>query len=159
VGLGLSGAALVGLIYFEGMPTRAEAEWDDDRIDELAAFAVDDADEPDIVARMPVPVAAAVEVESVEADAAALPDALMGPALVLVPDIEQMTVRTAAKELAAVGLKLSVRDQYGDRIARELWGEYEVRTQKLDAGTEVAPGSTVKAKARPRESVRYASGY
>jgi hypothetical protein len=154
-GLGLSGAALVGLIYFEGMSTRAEAEWDEDRIDELAAFAVDDDHEPVAVAAA---VGGPLVVATVdELDAAALPAEPLGPALVRVPDIEQMTVRTAAKELAAVGLKLSVRDEYGDRVARELWGEYEVRTQKIDAGSEVTPGSTVKAKAKAR--VRYASGY
>lgn len=154
-GLGLSGAALAGLIYFEGMSTRAEAEWDDDRIDDLAAFTVDDADAPAVVGAA---VGGPVVVATVDVvDAAALPAEPLGPALVMVPDIEQMSVRSAAKELAAVGLKLSVRDEYGDRIARELWGEYEIRTQKIEAGAEVTPGSTVKAKARAR--VRYAAGY
>lgn len=152
-GLGLSGAALAGLIYFEGLSTRAEEWWVEDDVDDLAAFTADDADEPGIVARAPVAEATVVAVAEVEV---AAPEPL-GPALVVVPDIERMGVREATKRLAAVGLKLAVRDDYGNKIPRMVWGSYEVRTQKIEAGTEVAPGSTVKAKAR--EIVRYAAGY
>jgi hypothetical protein len=90
-------------------------------------------------------------------EAAAMPIAPPAPALVAVPDIEGMSLRKAKKQLAAVGLKLAVRDEYGEKIPREYWGEYKVRKQKLDAGTEVEAGATVKVKARVR--MNYAMGY
>lgn len=187
LGLGLSGLALVGLVYFEGMSARAEAE-DAVEAEDLAAELeaeveeAEDADEADEAAKNVVPEAmpmppppsgpAASQAEptasptdgrlamaaTAELDAAAaMPVAPPAPALVAVPDIEGMSLRKAKKQLAAVGLKLAVRDEYGDKIPREYWNEYKVRTQKLDAGTEVAAGSTVKVKARMR--MRYAQGY
>lgn len=151
-GLGLSGAALAGLIYFEGMSTRPIEEVAEDAIDGLAVFTVEDADEPAIA----VPVAVEVEVAVAEVDVAA-PLEPVGPALVVVPDIERMNLRQAAKRVAELGLKLSVRDEYGEKIPRWAWGGYQVRAQHVEAGTEVVPGSTVKAKVR--EPKRVASGY
>jgi beta-lactam-binding protein with PASTA domain len=189
LGLGLSGLALVGLVYFEGASARAEAddsvaEGSSDEaeleLEELEAEA-DEADHADetpenmVPERNPValppsgpaaspaqPATAPVDgrlamATLAEADSAALPVAPPAPALVAVPDIEGMSLRKAKKQLAAVGLKLSVRDEYGDKIPREYWSEYKVRKQKLDPGTELAAGSTVKVKARMR--MRYAQGY
>jgi hypothetical protein len=187
LGLGLSGVALVGLVYFEGMSARAEAE-EADAIEEVdAALELDEAEvedeaeaedvaENDVLEANPVslppsgPAAAPAEpaASPVEgqlamaavavADAgAAMPIAPPAPALVAVPDIEGMSLRKAKKQLAAAGLKLSVRDEYGEKIPREYWSQYKVRTQRLDAGTEVEAGSTVKVKARMR--MRYAQGY
>ncbi|WAS96652.1 PASTA domain-containing protein [Nannocystis punicea] len=137
------------------MSARAVEEAGEDDLDGLAVFAVDDFESESVA-----PVAAVepiVMATVTEVDLAALPVEPLGPALVVVPDIEQMTLRKAAKELAAVGLKLSVRDEYGDAVPRWSWGDYEVRTQKVDAGTEVVPGATVKAKARALR--RLVSGY
>ncbi|PCC73465.1 PASTA domain-containing protein [Nannocystis exedens] len=167
--LGLSGAALAGLIYFEGLPAQAEAE--------SAVYFETEADEADeaieSISLQPEPVVAAPAESSIpapaptdtrlamatvaEADAAALPVAPPAPALVIVPSIEGLSLHKARKQLAAVGLKLAVRDEYGEKIERAYWSEYEVRKQKVDAGAEVEPGSTVKVKARVR--LRYASGY
>jgi hypothetical protein len=192
LGLGLSGLALVGLVYFEGMTARAEAEdvvEADDVADEaeleLDALADEDedadaeADEstknlvPEVIAMPPPPSGPAASpadpaaspidgrlamATTAELDAAAaMPVPPPAPALVAVPDIEGMSLRKAKKQLAAVGLELSVRDEYGDKIPREYWNQYKVRKQKLDAGTELAAGSTVKVKARMR--MRYAQGY
>ncbi len=179
LGLGLSGVALVGLVYFEGMSARAEA--DDAAEVELEDVAedvedVEEADENDVLDANPValppsgPAASPAQPAASPADgqlamatvadldvAAAMPIAPPAPALVAVPDIEGMSLRKAKKQLAAVGLKLSVRDAYGEKIPREYWSEYKVRTQRVDAGTEVEAGSTVKVKARYRQ--RYAMGY
>lgn len=196
--LGLSGAALAGLVYFEGMSARANAEEaaeaDEALADELDA--VDEADaadelENDVREASPVstapsgaatpglasapldaaaPSAVAAAVVAGPADeplamaglpavdaAATMPVAPPAPALVAVPDIEGMSLRKAKKQLAAVGLKLAVRDESGWKVPREFWGDYKVRSQKIDAGTEVEAGSTVKIKARMKASV--AMGY
>jgi hypothetical protein len=191
LGLGLSGVALVGLVYFEGMSAHAEAE--DAAEVELAVEAaleledvaeeaedVEEADENDVLPANPValppsgpaaqPAASPAQPAASPADAqlamasiagadaaAAMPVAPPAPALVAVPDIEGMSLRKAKKQLAAVGLELSVRDAYGEKIPREYWSEYKVRKQRVDAGTEVEAGSTVKVKARYRQ--RYAMGY
>jgi hypothetical protein len=181
LGLGLSGLALVGLVYFEGASARAEAddsvaEGSSDEAElELEELEADETPENKVPERNPValppsgpaaspaqPATAPVDgrlamATLAEADSAALPVAPPAPALVAVPDIEGMSLRKAKKQLAAVGLKLSVRDEYGDKIPREYWSEYKVRKQKLDPGTELAAGSTVKVKARMR--MRYAQGY
>ena len=188
LGLGLSGVALAGLIYFEGMSARAEAEEADamEEAEEVeAALELDEAEvdaeaeaedvaENDVLTVNPLPPSgpAAASVEPAASPAtgqlalatvagadaeAAMPIAPPAPALVAVPDIEGMSLRKAKKQLAAVGLKLSVRDEYGEKIPREYWSEYKVRKQRLDAGTEVEAGSTVKVKARMR--MRYAQGY
>jgi hypothetical protein len=190
LGLGLSGLALVGLVYFEGMSARAEAEdvveaedLADEAELELDALADDedadaDAEEasknlvpeslpmppppsgpaPSLAGPAASPTDGRLAMVTTELDAAAaMPVSPPAPVLVAVPDIEGMSLRKAKKQLAAVGLKLSVRDEYGDKIPREYWSEYKVRKQKLDAGTELAAGSTVKVKARMR--MRYAQGY
>jgi hypothetical protein len=185
--LGLSGVALVGLVYFEGMSARAEVEAEaedavvDEDFDETTLDEVDEAEaeeQADNVVSEANPVALppsgpAVAVAEPAASpaagqlalatvAGAAADAVMpvdppAPALVAVPDIEGMSLRKAKKALAAAGLKMSVRDEYGEKIPREYWSEYKVRKQKLDAGAEVEAGSTVKVKARYR--VRISMGY
>lgn len=177
--LGLSGAALAGLVYFEGMSARASAEEaaveaaeaDEALEDELE---LDDVDELENDVREVKPVSTAPSgpaiavatptdgrlamagLPAVDA-AAAMPVAPPAPALVAVPDIEGMSLRKAKKALAAAGLKLSVRDEYGWKIPREYWSDYKVRSQKIDAGAEVEAGSTVKVKARMKMSA--AMGY
>lgn len=188
--LGLSLAALTGLVYFEGVSARASAEeaaevdeaLEDEALgDEALEGELDavEAAENDVRGAKPVstaPVDAVAPSGPAVADLAtppAGPLAMTGlpavdaavvmpvvppaPALVVVPDIEGMSLRKAKKQLAAVGLKLAVRDEYGEKIPREYWSEYKVRKQKLDAGAEVEAGSTVKVKARVRQS--YAMGY
>jgi len=173
---------LAGLVYFEGMSARAGTEdevveaaeadeaLEDELDDEVEAV---DATENDVQRANPVSTApSGPAVEAVVAtpadgrlamadlaavEAVAMPIAPPAPVLVAVPDIEGMSLRKAKKQLAAVGLKLAVRDEYGEKIPREYWGEYKVRKQKLDAGTEVEAGATVKVKARVR--MNYAMGY
>lgn len=185
--LGLSGTALVGLVYLQGASALGEVMADEgieehEAIEDETAPEDDENEVPsatlvsaphageaapvDEIAPTPAPTpaperlamadVAAVEAAAVDA-AAALPVEPPVPALVAVPDLEGMTLRKAKKQLAALGLKMSVRDEYGDRIPRDIWQAYKVRSQKLEAGTEVEPGSTVKIKARMRAS--YAMGY
>lgn len=158
--LGLSGAALAGLIYFEGLPARAEADsavyFEAEADEAIESISLQPPAESSIPAPAPTDTRLAMATVA-EAAAAALPVAPPAPALVLVPSIEGLSLHKARKQLAAVGLKLAVRDEYGDKIERAYWNEYEVRKQKVDAGAEVEPGSTVKVKARVR--LRYASGY
>lgn len=113
---------------------------------------------PAVVAAVATPVDGRLAMADLAAvEAAAMPIAPPAPALVAVPDIEGMSLRKAKKQLAAVGLKLAVRDEYGEKIPREYWSEYKVRKQRVDAGTEVEAGATVKVKARIR--MNYAMGY
>jgi hypothetical protein len=180
LGLGLSGLALVGLVYFEGMSARAETgadEADEIEVDEAEAEGAEiSVSSPSLVAappsgaavaqgsetlvtgaEAPVPVADGRIAMAAVADADAALPAPPAPALVVVPDIEGKSLRKARKELKALGLKLSVRDGYNEKIPREYWSEYKVRSQKIEAGTEVEAGSTVKVKARMIQ--RYAMGY
>jgi hypothetical protein len=168
VSLGLSGAALAGMIYFEGIPARAEAdeadvaiEFEDVAIDEVPGDTIPEASPIALPPTEPEPVASPADgrlaMATVVDTAAATPVLPLGPALVAVPDIAGMGLRKARKELAAVGLKLAVRDEYGDKLPAEDWSEYKVGTQRVEAGTEVVPGSTVKVKAKMLR--RYAMGY
>jgi hypothetical protein len=190
LGLGLSGAALVGLIYFEGMSARAEADEGSAEIEEADELdEVDELDEsldhdeateinvpkPVTVAIPPagaapvagiagvVPPAAdtrlamATVADGTMAAAADMPTEPPAPAMVAVPDLKGKSLRKAKKQLAAMGLTLSVRDEYNQKIPREYWGEYRVRGQKIEAGTEVEAGSTVRVKAKMLQ--RYAQGY
>ncbi|MEM9458925.1 MAG: PASTA domain-containing protein [Myxococcota bacterium] len=107
----------------------------------------------------PVMVAdATLAVATVDAQAEVAAGAIpVAPALVIVPNLRGMSLRKARRTLKEVGLKISVRDSYGDKIPREYWSEYRVRRQKTEAGAEVEPGSRVRVKARER--IRAASGY
>jgi hypothetical protein len=176
LGLGLSGVALVGLVYFESMSARAEvddavaaeAELDEDAETAEAAENAVPAATPvslppsGLAASPPEPATPPTE-EAVamattkEVELHTAQPMAPTPALVAVPNIKGMTLRKAKKQLAAVGLELAVRDAYGEKIPREHWSGYKVRSQRIDAGTEVEVGSTVKVKARER--IRYATGY
>lgn len=191
LGLGLSAAALAGLVHLESVWAHADAgpdealaadeldaldELDEEEDDEAVELApvlaaaepgrLADAEAPatgtpagtaaapqaammladaSIPAATAAPAAAAVAVVAVEADAEILPQ---GPALVVVPDLEGMNLRQARKTLKAVGLKLSARDTYNDKIPRDEWWDYEVRRQKIEPGAEVVPGTWVRVKAR-----------
>ncbi|MCX4247778.1 PASTA domain-containing protein [Paraliomyxa miuraensis] len=193
LGLGLSGAALVGLIYFEGVSARAEdadaqeagaladEDWNDeaeadeaeaDEAAELAQSAVPAAIETSEPAADPKPMPAALaKAETAEPAVAAEPVVLakadakaLGTEtaemptdpeadLVVVPDLEGMTLRKARRELKAAGLKLSVRDEWGYKVARDEYAYYKVRSQKIEAGTKVEAGSWVRVKARERYEV------
>jgi hypothetical protein len=184
LGLGLSGAALVGLIYFEGMSARAEAGAEDGsaEVDEVDDDLDGDESAENSVLRPPVaippsgaaPVAelASTEVPAedprlamatiaagtlVDGAAVAMPSEPPAPALVAVPDLKGKSLRKAKKQLAALGLEMTVRDGYNEKIPREYWSRYRVRTPKIAADTQVAPGSSVRVKARMLQ--RYAQGY
>jgi hypothetical protein len=188
LGLGLSGAALVGLVYFEGVSARAEGadareasaladeEWDDEEAEaaQSAVPAAIEAPEPKAAkaaapkpkAAKPKPVAkpkAPAPVVLAKADVGADATAALMPTdpepaepeatLIVVPDLKGMNLRKARKELKAVGLKLSVRDEWGDKVARDEYRYYKVRSQKIEAGAKVEAGSWVRVKARERYEV------
>lgn len=160
LGLGLSGAALAGLIYLEGTPARAEADMVDMVDASLELDAAELVPETRPIAS-PAPaderMAIATDLDAAAAMMEVMPVGPPAPALVPVPNIAGMGLHKAKKELAAVGLKLAVRDEYGDKIAREDWSIYKVGTQRVAAGVEVEPGSTVKVKAAYRRNT--AMGY
>lgn len=160
LGLGLSGVALAGLIYFEGMPARAEMDEAEAALDldvyGLDEVALNTVPEASTIAA-PAPADERLAMAAIDAAEAMMPIGPPLPPPVAVPNIEGMDLRNAREQLAAVGLKLAVRDTYGDKVPRDEWSDYQVRRQQVEAGTEVAPGSTVKVKAAYRNG--HAMGY
>ncbi|MCA9652713.1 MAG: PASTA domain-containing protein [Myxococcales bacterium] len=71
-------------------------------------------------------------------------------ALVVVPDLSGMRLDRARRELAQLGLKMVAHDTWGERLQRSWYRDYKVRTQKIEAGTEVEPGTKIRVKARER---------
>lgn len=188
LGIGLSAAALAGLVHFESVWAHADRE---DPAESAAMDELDELDELDERAPAPgefsslvavaettaplsatlMPAAAESKTPVVVADASAVvaaeakvdTDATAGVvpdvvALVTVPDLKGLNLRKARKRLKAVGLKMSVRDSYNERLPREYWSDYKVRRQKIEAGTEVQPGTRVRVKARFKKP-RFAKGY
>ena len=192
LGLSLSGAALVGLIYFEGASARAEADELDEVAEayEQAQVEADELDEDELdeneldeAELNVVPTAIApsgpAPAEKVAHSTAPASDATLAAAndtvavaiadlpaaqpteptitLVTVPDLDGLSLYKARKQLKALGLKLSVRDEYKEKLPREYWGGYRVRKQKIEPGAEVKPGTTVRVRARMKRS--YSMGY
>ncbi|MCA9712550.1 MAG: PASTA domain-containing protein [Myxococcales bacterium] len=193
LGLGLSAAALAGLVHLqsvwaqEDQQTDADAEvWDETELEAEGTAEAEDALEeaaealsatPDssasAAAATPTPAPASVATEAMpvrlaDASAVASVEAAVETSteatapvevavLVAVPDLAGMSLYKARKELKALGLKMSVRDAYNDRLPREYWTGYKVRSQKVEPGTEVEPGSRIGVKARLKRS--YAMGY
>jgi len=81
----------------------------------------------------------------------------LAPALVVVPDLTGMRLRSARRELRALGLRIRVRDSYNDTIPRDYWSDYKVRKQRIEPGTEVTPGAKIRLVARER--YRVSQGY
>ncbi|MCA9694989.1 MAG: PASTA domain-containing protein [Myxococcales bacterium] len=150
LGLCVSVAALAGMVHLEEVWARAEVEaapadeLDALELDEVEDVALDEA-RPPLLAMAPVapPVAAKVEPA--------------GPALVTMPDLTGVSVRSARKQLKELGLRLVARDEYRSPIPRELWSAYKVRDQSVEPGEAVLPGERVRVKAKSRR--RIAEGY
>jgi hypothetical protein len=185
-GLGLSAAALAGLVHLQSVWAHADvqAETDlaaSDFFDELELDELElEADQFEAEALAEVDALEAAQAKAVALTAVAMaPTAtevrvalapapapivvaaavVEVPALVAVPNLGGMSLRAARKELKALGLRMSVRDRYNDRVARDEWSFYKVRGQKIDPGTEVEPGSRVRVKAKIRRSRKFAQGY
>ena len=113
------------------------------------------------VAATPAEVAAAVAPIPAAAVQPTDPDPVVSPAEppthAVMPDLSGKSLRAARKELKAAGLKMSVRDNYNQRIDRGDWGMFKVRKQKVQAGAEVELGTRVRVKARMKR--RLAKGY
>jgi len=67
-----------------------------------------------------------------------------------VPDVEGMSLREASRALKAAGLRVIVRDEYGETIERDVWREFRVRKQTIAAGAVVDPGTWVRLVGRWR---------
>ncbi len=184
MGLGVSAAALSGLVHLQSVWAHADdaAEITDtadaaDTVD--AANSVGAADVVSSVDAVEI-AAVTVEAEPEVADAPAAADgegaptlvaatspakpisdiepaAPEGPALITVPDLSGMKVGLAVKTLRGLGLRVSIQDEYGDRVYVEEWQAYKVRKQRIEPGTKVEAGSRVRLDAKYRR--RFAKGY
>jgi hypothetical protein len=145
--LSISAAALVGLAVHEQVWARNRADVEpmaflDAEPPELdEALAIDDG--PRIPVAQPVADAPIPATDSAPAEHDASTDA---PTTVAVPELVGLRLRPAVRELKAAGLRVSVRDEYGERVPVVAWGDYEVEGQKFEPGTEVEPGTWVRMK-------------
>ena len=188
LGIGLSAAALAGLVHLESVWAHADVAQDDAaELDEADGWDVEEdeldpalaensagsaaSDEPAVAAAAavsPEPEAPIVIAEGLGCDGgghgggrrrdggrARAPGA--GPRGRPRLEGHEHPPRLAT-QLKALGLKISVRDSYNERLPRDIWSEFKVRRQKIEAGTEVTPGTRVRVKARYR-SRGYAQGY
>jgi hypothetical protein len=80
-----------------------------------------------------------------------------GPAM---PDLSRERVDRAVNQMHELGVTLQVRDDYGTLIDRWSARGYRIRpeSQTIAAGTTLAPGSTVRARAYQLAS-SFAEGY
>lgn len=80
-----------------------------------------------------------------------------GPAM---PDLSRERVDRAVNQMHELGVTLQVRDDYGTVIDRWSARGYRIRpeSQTIAAGTALAPGSTVRARAYQLAS-SFAEGY
>lgn len=114
------------------------------------------------------PLAAVLPAASAIADADSAPstpevtstDVALTPAptnTIAVPDLVGMRLSEARRWARANGLRLRARTTSGASIAAAEGRYYRVRTQRTDAGTQVAPDDVVDV--RVREAVSYGGGY
>jgi hypothetical protein len=82
------------------------------------------------------------------------------PAGPTMPDLSRERVDRATNQLRELGITLQVRDDYGTLIDRWSARGYRIRpeSQTIAAGTTLAPGSTVRARAYQLAS-SFADGY
>jgi beta-lactam-binding protein with PASTA domain len=78
-------------------------------------------------------------------------------ALVVVPDFTTLRVPQARRAARAVGLRLIVRDDFGDPIEASFSPGYRVRSQQVPAGRAVPRGTEVRALAEAPAPI--VSGY
>ncbi|MEM6993062.1 MAG: PASTA domain-containing protein [Myxococcota bacterium] len=169
LGLGVSVAALSGLIQLQNVWAHAEPAGDTVELeadetavapsgDERVAQAAPPESTPVVVATIANPVPQ-VDDTGVEAHEPTPADARPpeGPPRITVPDLTGTKIDVAVKTLRGLGLRVSIRDEYGDRVYVEEWQAYKVREQQIEPGTEVEPGSRVRLNAKYRP--RFAKGY
>jgi len=87
--------------------------------------------------------------------AAAEPAGEARPSLT-VPDFKGKRLSVARREGRKLGLVISARDDYGQRVAADVAPYYRVRRQLTEAGALVDPGAAVEVRVRELESP---SGY
>lgn len=155
-GLGVSAAALAGLVQLQSV----WAHPDEGDVG-LAAQTVDERDdvlEPEqmlAIARTPAQISAAIagmpaadhqpdtdEPSEVSPKPPESPEPSK-PETVAVPELTTLGVHKAVKALNKAGLKVRVRDEFGWRLPADEWRYYRVRSQKVEAGKDVLPGSRI----------------
>ncbi|MEM7151469.1 MAG: PASTA domain-containing protein [Myxococcota bacterium] len=172
LGLGVSGAALAGLIYVESVSASTDAPLPEPEIEvtesttttqpasravpTVAALDVGTAAAPVAVAVAPVPATATATAPMAVATTAAANTQVA--AMVTMPDVVGMKVNEARRELKKLGLVMTVRDSYNDKIPIEYQRDYKVRRQAVDAGTALSEGTWVRVGARQRR-MRLPMGY
>jgi len=149
---------LAALVYVETVSAHGEVEttdedWSDMGV-ETTAIAL-----PKATVSIPFAptVAAVTDSSAIETETEIQTFEVLAPTLVVVPDLTGMRLRTARRELRALGLRMRVRDSYNDTIPRDYWSEYKVRKQRIEPGTEVIPGAKIRLVARER--YRVSQGY
>jgi len=76
---------------------------------------------------------------------------------VRVPDFVGLRLSEAKRTARALGLRIRARDASGSSIPPDVARYYRVRSQRTDAGTDVASNDFVEV--RVREAVSYGGGY
>ena len=152
-GLGVSAAALAGLVQLQSV----WAHPDEGDVG-LAAQTVDERDdvlEPEqmlAIARTPAQISAAIAGMPVAErqpdtdeppEVSPQPPEPAEPETVAVPELTTLGVHKAVKALNQAGLKVRVRDESGWRLPADSWRYYRVRSQKVEAGKDVLPGSRI----------------
>ena len=161
-GLVLSGAALACLVLLEGRPAQAAEPGDAERA-ALYKYDMPKRNGASLLkkARRAQKQAAHVQ-DTAPAPTASRTDAAAPTRTALwtgltAPDFVGMRLPAARKQAKALGIKLSVRDEYGERVPGDVAYQYTVRKQDVTAGSAVTAGTTVTLRARMRAA--YAMGY
>jgi hypothetical protein len=63
--------------------------------------------------------------------------------LVVVPDVDGLTIAEAHRQLRAAGVRVSIRDEFGDAVMRDEWRELKVIRQSVATGGTTKRGSWV----------------
>ena len=173
LGLGVSGGALAGLIYVQSVSAQIDEPMPEATVDataEATEFTTTTTPEP---ASRAVPTVAALDVGTTPAPTLATqvpttPPALVAAvtteantqqvAMVTMPDLIGMRVNEARRELKKLGLVMTVRDAYNDKIPIQWQRDYKVRRQTVKAGAELEKGTWVRVGARERR-MRIPMGY
>lgn len=145
--LTLSAAAVIAAAYFEAAPARASARRTAQQ--EPAAPAPAKA-----APRAEAPGAGATLASTAPA-AAPAPRADHTPS-VTIPDWKGKRLSVVRREGRRLGLVVSARDDYGQRVSADVGSYYRVKRQLTEAGTTVEPGAGVEVRVREIEAP---SGY
>jgi len=152
-GLAVSGAAFAALATMQGQPARA---------DTLASIHVVQVSETALRPRAKTGVTASGEAKTaVPADpakVAAGSAAVAGQGAVLVPDFVGKRYAVARREAKALGIKVSARDDYGERVPASVAHLYRVTSQSVAAGSSLPAGGQLAFQVR-EPVTGYSMGY